>query len=100
MRRAAPDWKPRPLPREYGLALWAAVPGSAKLALRRLKFGVSVEAPGYGTAQAGNGSVDVRLVGDPGELALFLSGRQRVATVELTGPDELTAKLKRARLGI
>ena len=57
-------------------------------------------APGYGSAEVGNGSDLVTLTGDPGELALFLSGRQRVAEVELTGPEELTARLRKARLGI
>ena len=100
VRRAGTGWRPRPLSRAYGSALWAVVPGSARLGLRRLPFGVSLQAPGYGTAKAGNGEPLVTLTGDPGELALFLSGRQRVAAVELTGPDELTAKLREARLGI
>lgn len=100
VRRAAPDWKPRPLSREYGRALWAYVPGAARLALRRLTFGVELTAPGHGTATVGHGAVQAHLTGDPGELALFLSGRQRVADVELTGPDELTAKLRKARLGL
>jgi uncharacterized protein (TIGR03085 family) len=30
VRRAGPDWKPRPLSREYARALWAYVPGSAR----------------------------------------------------------------------
>jgi len=70
------------------------------MALRRWSYRVALVAPGYGTAKLGNGSDLVTLTGDPGELALFLSGRQRVAEVELTGPEELTAKLSRARLGI
>jgi uncharacterized protein (TIGR03085 family) len=100
VRRAVLDWKPRPLSREYGKALWAYVPGAARLGLRRLRFGVGLTAPGYGTATVGNGAVQAHLTGDPGELALFLSGRQRVADVELTGPEELTAKLRKARLGL
>jgi len=100
VRRAVPDWTPRPLPHRYARALWAYVPGSAKLALRRLPFGVTITAPGLGEATVGTGTAQAHLTGDPGELALFLSGRQRVANVELTGPDELTAKLRKARLGL
>jgi len=100
VRRAGPDWRPRPLSRAYGQGLWAVVPGSAKLALRRWSYRVALVAPGYGSAEVGNGSDLVTLTGDPGELALFLSGRQRVAEVELTGPEELTARLRKARLGI
>ncbi len=39
------------------------------------------------------------MVGTPGELALFLSGRQRVAEVRLSGQPELTERLRAARLG-
>jgi uncharacterized protein (TIGR03085 family) len=100
VRRAGPDWEPRPLPREHGVALWTGVPGSAKLTLRRLPFGVEIVAPGYGTGRAGRGEAAVTVMGNPGELALFLSGRQPVARVEVTGPEELTERLRNARLGI
>jgi uncharacterized protein (TIGR03085 family) len=100
VRRGLPGWEPRPLSREYGKALWSAVLGAARLGLRRLPFGVEISAPGYGTAKAGRGDVAVEVKGDPGELAMFLSGRQRAADVELTGPEELTARLRKARLGI
>ncbi len=68
--------------------------------LRRFPAGVSIVAPGYGESHAGRGPAQLTLTGDPGELALFLSGRQPVARVELTGPEELTEKLRGARLGI
>jgi uncharacterized protein (TIGR03085 family) len=100
VRRGVPEWKPRPLSREYGKALWTVVPGSARLGLWRLPFGVEITAPGYGSAKAGRGSAQVSVTGDPGELALFFSGRQRAAEVEVTGPEELTARLRKARLGI
>jgi uncharacterized protein (TIGR03085 family) len=100
VRRAIPDWTPRSLPREHEMALWHAVPGSARLALRRFRAGIAITAPGFGEAKAGNGPVEVALTGAPGELAMFLSGRQSAADVELTGPAEWTARLKKARLGI
>lgn len=100
VRRAAPEWQPRPLPREHGRALWTVLPTSARLGLRRFPAGVSIVAPGYGESHAGRGPAQLTLTGDPGELALFLSGRQPVARVELTGPEELTEKLRGARLGL
>ena len=100
VRRAQPDWQPRELSRDVAKALWNGVPGAARLGLRRFPAGVEITAPGYGQARAGNGDVLVRITGDPGELALFLSGRQDVARVEVSGPEELTAKLRRARLGL
>jgi uncharacterized protein (TIGR03085 family) len=100
VRRAQPDWQPRPLGTAHGKALWALVPGSARLALRRFPAGVRIEAPGYGQGRAGRGEPVVTVTGDPGELALFLSGRQRAARVEVTGPEELADRLRRARLGL
>jgi uncharacterized protein (TIGR03085 family) len=100
VRRAQPDWEPRELDQVTSRALWHGVPGSARLALRKFRAGVEVNAPGFGTARGGNGPAQVTLTGPPGELVMFLSGRQRAARVELTGPEELTAKLRRARLGV
>jgi hypothetical protein len=42
----------------------------------------------------------VTLIGTAGELALFLSGRQRAARVEVTGPADLAERVRTARLGI
>jgi uncharacterized protein (TIGR03085 family) len=100
VRRAQPDWAPRDLGRAHGRALWAGLPGRARLALRRFPAGVRIEAPGYGQGRAGLGEPVVTLTGDPGELALFLTGRQRAARVEVTGPEELTGRLRGARLGL
>jgi hypothetical protein len=38
--------------------------------------------------------------GRPAELALFLAGRQAVADVELSGPDDLLGRLRTAKLGL
>jgi uncharacterized protein (TIGR03085 family) len=98
--RAQPDWQPRKLDATTARALWHGVSGTARLSLRRFRAAVEITAPGYGTVRAGSGPAQLTLTGEPGELVLFLSGRQRVARVELTGPEELTAKLRRARLGV
>jgi uncharacterized protein (TIGR03085 family) len=100
VRRAQPDWQPRALSRAHDRALWTVIPPSARLALRRFPAGVRIEAPGHGHGRAGRGEPVVTVTGSPGELALFLSGRQRAARVEVTGPDELTGKLREARLGV
>ena len=100
VRRAQPGWEPRRLDPATERALWHGVPGAARLALRRFRAGVELVAPGFGTGKGGSGPVQVTVTGPPGELVMFLSGRQSVAEVEVTGPDELTAKLRRARLGL
>jgi uncharacterized protein (TIGR03085 family) len=94
VRRARPDWQPRQLPDEQQAALWRRARGLARLRLRRLRAAVLLKAPGYGEARAGAGGPQVRMIGAPGELLLFLSGRQRAARVQLDGPPELTAKLR------
>lgn len=100
VRRATPGWRARDLPAEQQAALWARVRMAAKLALRRFAASVLVQAPGHGQARVGAGGPAVRLIGAPGELALFLSGRQRVARVQIDGPPEVAAKLRASHLGL
>ena len=52
---------------------------TAKLGLRRLHIPVLVRAPGFGEVTVGEGTPQATLTGEPGELALFVSGRQRAA---------------------
>jgi uncharacterized protein (TIGR03085 family) len=100
VRRAQPSWRPRPLSAEFAAALWAGVRIQARLALRRTPARVTVSAPGHGTFIAGRGGPDVELAGDPGELVMFLLGRQAHAHVELTGPEEITARMRTAHYGV
>jgi uncharacterized protein (TIGR03085 family) len=100
LRRAQPDWRPRESSRELTAALWRRLPAVARLTLRRFPGAVLVQAPGHGELSTGAGGEPLRLVGDPGELALFLFGRQRVARVQLDGPPTLTERLRTARLGV
>jgi uncharacterized protein (TIGR03085 family) len=98
VRRAQPDWQPRAIARPLCLALWKAMPGLGRRALRGFPAAVLAVAPGYGQVQLGSGP-QMWLTGDPGELTLFFSGRQSAARVELSGPDELADRLRAAKLG-
>jgi uncharacterized protein (TIGR03085 family) len=100
VRRGRPDWQPRPL--EAGLAarLWQRASGLARLGLRRFDATVRVEAPGHGAFTVGDGAPGVTLSGDPGELVLFLGGRQGAARVDVSGSDDLVGKLNGARFGL
>jgi uncharacterized protein (TIGR03085 family) len=100
VRRGRPDWRPRTLGTGQQRALWNATKLSARLALRKLHVPVSVRAPGFGAVQVGDGTPQATLVGEPGELALFLSGRQRAARVQVDGAPELAQRLKTAKLGV
>ena len=100
VRRAQPEWTPRPLDPEHQAALWSRVRRTAPLALRRFPAAVVLDAGSFGTATAGAGGSRVTVTGDPGELSLFLSGRQAYARVQLSGDPAVAEHLARARLGI
>jgi uncharacterized protein (TIGR03085 family) len=100
VRRGRPGWEPRPLDADLAARLWQRTRALARLHLRRFKATVRIECPGYGTVTTGAGGPAVTLTGEPGELMMFLFGRQRAARVEATGPDDLVAKLVGARFGV
>ena len=102
VRRAQPEWPPRELEPELAQGLWKRVSGMAKLRLRRFPAKVAVVAPGVGQVTAGgdDGGPAVALRGEPGELTRLFFGRQGAARVELDGPDDLVAKLRRVRTAV
>ncbi len=100
VRRAQPDAEPRTLEPGEGRVLWARLALMARLVRRRVPVGVSLEAPGFGRVEVREGDPHVTVSGPPGELVLFVSGRQRVARVEVSGPSDAAAVLTAARLGI
>ncbi|MGC9667385.1 TIGR03085 family metal-binding protein [Planosporangium sp. 12N6] len=99
VRRAGPDWQPRPLDAGLAAALWRRASTLARLGLRRVGATVRVEAPGHGAVTAGEGQPAATVSGDPGELLLFFFGRQRAARVTVNGPDDLADRLREARFG-
>jgi uncharacterized protein (TIGR03085 family) len=101
VRRAQPGWQPRRLGADFEVALWSRVRSQARVVLRRTPATVTVTAPGHGTVTAGRGGPDgVDLLGPPGELLLFLSGRQAHARVDLAGPQAVTDRMRGARYGV
>jgi uncharacterized protein (TIGR03085 family) len=100
VRRAAPGWEPRTLPSALQGALWRQVRARTSFVLRRFKASVHVEAPGLGTAKGGKGGADVYVRGDPGELLIFLFGRQTHSLATVDGDPHQVERLRRARLGV
>ncbi|WP_433078814.1 TIGR03085 family metal-binding protein [Dactylosporangium sp. CA-052675] len=101
VRRAAPGWTPRDLPPSYAQVLAARAKTTARLSARRFPARVEVSGPGVEPFTVNpKREPAVRVSGAPGELVLFFSGRQSVAEVSVTGPDDLAEKLRGARLGI
>jgi uncharacterized protein (TIGR03085 family) len=98
VRRGRPGWEPRELDDGQRRALWRTVKFTARLGLRKLHVPVLVEAPGLGSVTIGDGAPGTTLTGEPGELALFVSGRQRAARVDVTGDAAET--LRTAALGM
>jgi uncharacterized protein (TIGR03085 family) len=108
VRRAQPDWQPRPLSSELADLLWARL-GLARMLLRRAPVGVELvrAAPSNGengadasnrvriTAKARTPMVTV--TGDPAELTLWTMGRTGAAAVQLHGNDSDVAALRAAR---
>lgn len=100
VRRAQPDWQPRDLPADLEAALWRRL-GVLRLMLRKVPATVTLVAPGHGELSTGKGGDPaVRITGNPGELVLFCSGRQRVAQVDVTGPAEITERLRTASFSL
>ncbi|PZM95116.1 MAG: TIGR03085 family protein [Actinobacteria bacterium] len=100
VRRGVPDWQPRELPAAQQAALWRPASLLARLRLRRFPAALTITAPGHGTVTTGAGGEPLRLVGTPGELVIFLSGRQRAAQVQLDGPPPLAERLRTAPLNL
>jgi uncharacterized protein (TIGR03085 family) len=83
-------------------ALWRNVNRAPWFLARRLR-GAGLELQWAGTAQtvrARRGEPTARIVGPPGELLLYLFGRQSAAHVDVSGPDAAVEAVRRAQFGM
>lgn len=100
VRRARPDWQPRELGEGLQAALWQQARRQAKLSLRRYRATVVIVSPGHGEFRTGGSADRLTVTGPPGELCLFLSGRQAHTRVTVDGSPDSVDRLRRARLGV
>jgi uncharacterized protein (TIGR03085 family) len=100
VRRAQPGWGPRALPSGLEDQLWTSLRVTGALATRSWPGGLVLSAQGGRTHRLRRGEPDVTVNGAPSELALFCTGRQRVARVSADGPDDAVAALNAARFAI
>lgn len=100
VRRAQPDWTPRELDPVFSDVLWSRLEKMARLMGRRSPVGLVLRRPDGQTAVARRGTPVVTVTGEPGELALFASGRQAAAAVQLEGDKGATTKALEAKLGV
>ena len=82
--------------------LWRNVRRGGRFLSRRLRaYGLEVEWAGTGErVTVRSGSPTARLSGPPGELLLYLFGRQAAAQVEVSGPPEAVAAVRRTHFGM
>jgi uncharacterized protein (TIGR03085 family) len=100
VRRGAPGWEPRVLDTGQQKAIWNAVKLTARFGLRRLHMPVLLRAPGFGEVRVGGDVPQATLTAEPSELALFVSGRQRAARVDIEAPAETAEALRTAKLSM
>ena len=94
-RRGQPDWQPRDLAAADAETLWRQSRFTGRLVLGRLRLPVRVRAEGFGQFEIGSGPLTT-VTGPPGEVTLFLSGRQGASRVEVDGPH--AEQLRSAKL--
>ena len=76
IRRAQPDWQPRPTDAGREDTLWDALTSPAgKLLFRRCSVGVVLRAAGRPDVEVKKGEPSVHVVGEPSEIALIAFGR-------------------------
>jgi uncharacterized protein (TIGR03085 family) len=93
---------PRSLTRAMDAALWRNVRRGGRYLGRRLDGG-GLEIEWAGTDERVTvrpGSPTARLSGPPGELLLYIFGRQAAAQVEVSGPPEAVAAVRRTHFGM
>ncbi|NUR30315.1 MAG: TIGR03085 family protein [Catenulispora sp.] len=100
VRRAREGWEPRRLDPAVQDALWRRVSGLGKVMGRRSPAGLVVRRPDGQVAVMRKGAPVATVTGEPGELVLFLSGRQEHAVVEVEGSESVVAAVRGAKLGL
>ncbi|MFD5425080.1 TIGR03085 family metal-binding protein [Streptomyces sp. NPDC127084] len=100
VRRAQPDWTPRELDPVFADVLWSRLEKGARLLGRKAPVGLVLRRPNGQTAVAHRGAPVVTVTGEPGELTLYVFGRQDAAHVETEGDKDAVDRVGRAQLGM
>ncbi|MGV0853158.1 TIGR03085 family metal-binding protein [Mycolicibacterium phlei] len=99
VRRAQPDWEPRPLDDQTVAALGRSLPFLARLTLAKAPARLVLRTPqGRVLATVGRGP-EVTITGEAQEIVLFVSGRDQVR-LEFGGPADAVAAVKSNRQGL
>lgn len=104
--RAQRGWTPqqrRELDRDFAEALWARLRHVGQLLFRKSPVGVTLDTGGVGgrkQVKAATREGEVTLIGDPGEILLYASGRGAVAQVRIEGEPEAVEKFRQTSFGL
>ena len=100
IRRAQPGWEPRTFDdADLGL-IWKLGRGSGRLMARRVGLPLRIRRTDTGAeAVLSSGDDPVVVSGPPGEVVLFLFGREYARDLTFDGPAEAVAKVRGADLG-
>ena len=101
IRRARPGWTQRGLPVGEQKQLWKAIGYAGRGLVRPSGVPVAIrwEETGVETTLR-RGEKPVMLTGDPGEITLFLFGRDQVSCLAFDGPAPQVTRLRQAGLGL
>jgi uncharacterized protein (TIGR03085 family) len=101
VRRAQPGSEPRSLSRDDLDLLWRLGRGSGRLMARRLDVPLRIRRTDTGAEATLKGGDDPVVVGGPpGEVVLFLFGREFARDLTFDGPAAAVAEVRGAELGI
>ncbi|MCU1685015.1 MAG: hypothetical protein JWQ81_5754 [Amycolatopsis sp.] len=100
VRRAQPDWKPRPAEPVRDAATWKNVKQSAKLNFRKTPVGVTLRTPDGREAVAKAGENPVTVTGEPMDLLMYAFGRAAGANVTFDGPESAVEALQGVKRGM
>ena len=100
IRRASSGWKPRDLDPDDVDLIWKLGRGSGRLMARRIGRPFRIRRSDTGAeATLSSGDDAVVVSGPPGEVVLFLFGRDQVRDLDFEGPPEGVARVRDADLG-
>ncbi|GAA2492255.1 TIGR03085 family metal-binding protein [Streptomyces gobitricini] len=93
VRRAQAEWTARELDPVFAEALWTRLEKAARVLCRKAPVGLVLRRPNGQTTVAHRGTPVVTVTGEPGELTMFVFGRQDAANVEVEGDKDAVERL-------
>ena len=100
VRRAVGEWEERKDLDELQEIIWKIQKRSAQLMARKLEdIDLTLSRPSGEIARIGETGRQVTLVGEPIELAMFMTGRREKSLVEISGDDSAITEMRLGNLG-